>query len=173
MNRYAAALALVLLALTAGCKRGSPPPTPPAPSYQPLPPPPPDQPSRREPTARDLQDAVSVDFCDLVRAPLGYDGKVVRVSAEYKNGFDRSTLSLARCGVGAGHVWVWFWVKWDSPPAMRLVARFQAREFVRADVTFVGEMRAEPGRRYGNLNSCQSQLAVFAVERAELLTSRR
>lgn len=125
------------------------------------------------PPAKESQ-PLSVNFCDLVKSPKGFDGREVRVKAVYRYGEEWSELYSLRCV--SEKVWetgVWAAgtrASCQNPdvPAEEL-SRSGATPNGRAvGVVVVGTFHASE-RGYGHMKGFAYELEIKCVERAEVL----
>lgn len=129
----------------------------------------PDNKSSSEPPA--------VAFCDLVRDPARYDGKVVRTSAIVAVGFEVAIVYDPKCGETEKRAWYDFDMSSYNPEekgwkALRQLLFPESKEQKgryggRARATMIGRFDASDKNGYGHLNQYHFQFTIKRVERAE------
>ena len=101
----------------------------------------------------------TVAFCDLVNNPELYDGKVVRVRAFYRVGFEWSQMYCAECVDGETSTWVEF-----EDEMCR--GSKEPKDDRTSSVVFVGKFYGS-GRGYGHLNAYRFRFVVSCVEKSK------
>jgi len=129
-------------------------------------------------TANDVGDdtVATVKYCELVKHPERYHDKVVRVTAVYEQGFEKSSLSDEERGCGkvaAGQSEVWvthdqsFVIDGDSDEAK---INRSVSGFGKWLITAVGRFRqAEGPQRFGHLGCCKYEFALIQLKNSEKL----
>lgn len=109
-----------------------------------------------------------LDFCDVVRDPAKYDGKVVRVRGIYRYSFEVSELAGAGCLGKARRAWV---SQGDaSCPNSKSIGgeEFYGRL---VDIVAVGKF-SSTGGHFGHLGEYPFQLQITCVESATVMPER-
>ena len=112
----------------------------------------------KEPTATEIP---TVSFCDLVRNPKLYDGKVVRVSAFYRIGFEWSQMYCADCAERDESTWV----EYEDEGEMCRGSK-EPKDNRTSSVVFVGKFYGSGGR-YGHLKAYKFKFVVSCVEKSK------
>jgi len=135
-----------------------------------------------------------VRYCDLVANPDGYDGKQIRLRAEYDSGSEHSVFADDHC-VKSWDAQKLVWVEFDSALASNTKAPTMARfekarcrpetdrdgrimdnsQSWRVELTVVGLFRKskDPNFGFGHTNSYPFMITVSKVERVGTLTKLR
>ena len=142
---------------------------------------------------KQLEEILTVTYCDLVREPIFYDNKLVRVTANYLAAFEGSIMSDSSCD--GKDTWVEFDVKLKDATTRKIWKKFDrltdtSSEYKNGSinhpsrqvkVTWVGLFRGVKrtelfGKRtvplgYGHLNGFNFQFTVQKVEEVSKLAS--
>jgi hypothetical protein len=140
--------------------------------------------------ARTPSQIQTVRYCDLIAKPDGFDGKLIRLRAEYDSGWEHSVFADDQ------YVKTWdtkklVWVEFDSALASNteptILARFEKATWRpetdrdgritdksrswRAELTVVGVFRKsnDPSFGFGHTNAYPFMIAVSKVERVGTL----
>jgi hypothetical protein len=133
----------------------------------------------------------TVAYCDLLRNPDDYDGKKIRIRAEYNSGFEHSVFSDTAC-VKAWDTKRLVWVEFDEPvnanTKPKILKRFKDARFHEpindrgevdvekwqreqwlnwyVDLTVIGEFRKskDPDLGFGHTNAYPYTLLVSKIE---------
>jgi hypothetical protein len=126
-------------------------------------------------------DTPAVDFCDLVRSPSRYDGKVVRTEAIVAVGFEIAIVYDPKCGDHNKRAWYTFDESsyqpdekgWKSLRELLFPSSNQRSGHYngRAKATMVGRFDASDKNGYGHMNSCRFQFTIMRVERVQAVPS--
>ena len=126
-------------------------------------------------------DPPTVAFCDLVRDPARYDGKVVHTEAIVAVGFEVGIIYDPKCGDSEKRVWYDFDMStynenekgWKAlrqllfPKSEEQHGRYTGR----AKATMIGRFDASDKNGYGHLNQYHFKFTIKRVERAEAVPS--
>jgi len=114
----------------------------------------------------DRKDVPTVAYCDLLRNPDAYNGKQVRITADYRLGFEWSELYCLECWGMEGRTWADFdEVGSCTRNAVRRLTKAYEGTF---KLTVVGEFQSSGGR-YGHMGAYRYQFVVKCVEEAKRL----
>jgi hypothetical protein len=128
------------------------------------------------PFPQEVDEAPTVDFCDLLHNHNLYDGKMVRVSATYFGMFEGSGLYDLRCNDTEGSCSVRFDDYLDDDSYRELGKTLSDENNVswdsehgasRSNVTVVGRFHAAKGGGYGHLNGSSFEFAIAKIEQAK------
>jgi hypothetical protein len=105
-----------------------------------------------------VQSQASVSFCDLVRSPEKYDGKVVSIRATYRYGFEWQQLYCIDC-LDRGKAWLEIPPDLDntSDKALRRAPKGAGIVNLTVQGVFVS------GGRLGHMNGCPYKFVVHKV----------
>ena len=108
----------------------------------------------------------TISFCEILREPNLYQGKLVRVAATWKYGFEWSYLYHHECMSQGNKAWVEFVDEEEECPQTDKVSKRLKNGFdKKADVVAVGTLAAGGG--YGHLNGYRYQFTIKCLERAK------
>ena len=112
------------------------------------------------------ESAPTISYCELLREPNLYQGKLVRVAATWNYGFEWSYLYHRECMSRENKAWVEFVDEDEECPqtnkvSMRLKDGFDNK----ADVVAVGTLAGGGG--YGHMNGHQYQFTIKCLEKAK------
>lgn len=130
--------------------------------------------SRAEPIDVNLNDTPTVTYCELVKYPDRFHGKMIRVSAIYERGFEKSYLYAPDCANGHREMWVGhdksIVLKGESEEAKR---NRMVSGFGRWSVTMVGKfLRATPPERFGHIGCCPYKFDIVRIEKSDELPDK-
>jgi hypothetical protein len=110
----------------------------------------------------------TVSYCDLMRSPERYRGKVVRVSAIYRYGFEWSELYCLEC-VSEARTWVDLDESFVSSTKAKLRKKIgpHGAKGRTVGVTLVG--RFDVGGGYGHMGAYRFRLMVDRLEDAKVI----
>lgn len=122
-----------------------------------------------------LDDIPTVTYCELVRNPDRFHERVVRISAVYERGFEKSYLFDRECTNGQLQTWVShdksIVLKGESEEAKK---NRMITGFGRWSVTMVGKfLRATPPERFGHMGCCQYEFDIVRIEKSEKLPEQK
>src|SRR4051812_7831273 len=80
------------------------------------------QAQRSKPSASAAPEVLNVAYCELLRDPAAYNGKIVRVRATYRYGFEWSQFYCTDCSEGRTT-----WVDFDESYDLRTMPRVKRR----------------------------------------------
>ena len=111
--------------------------------------------------------SATVGYCDLMRSAEQYKGKLVRVSAVYRYGFEWSELYCLECE-NAARTWVDFDESFQSSTksSLRKKIGYHGPQGRTVMVTFVGKF--EYGT-YGHMGAYAYRLLINRLEKAEVI----
>ena len=109
-----------------------------------------------------------VTYCDLIRNPERYKGKLVRVSAVYRYGFERSELYCLECTT-EGKTWVDFGESFSTSTKNNVRKKLGDNGFKGRTVLVTMGGKFEAGGGYGHMGAYRFKLVVDRVERANVL----
>lgn len=114
-------------------------------------------------------EVLDVAYCDLLRNPTSYDGKVVRVRATYRYGFEWSEIYCTGCSV-KGSTWLDFDESYESRTKRGVKKKLEGDSFLGRTVNIVAVGKfIGSGGGYGHMNGYNYMLLVQSVERAEVI----
>jgi hypothetical protein len=99
-----------------------------------------------------------VPFCDVLRNPEKYKGKVVRVRATYRSGFEWSYLYCLDCR-DRGRVWLDF--SWDLDKASQKALKRAHKHDGLCNLTVEGTLAS--GGHYGHMGAYQYEFTANRV----------
>ena len=108
------------------------------------------------------KDIPTVAYCDLIRNPDTYSGKLVRISAVYRFGFEWQEFYCLDCFEMETRTWVKFDDE-ESSCTRRVSKRLTKAWAGTFSMTVVGEFQSSRGR-YGHENGYRYQFMVKCVE---------
>jgi hypothetical protein len=121
----------------------------------------------------------TVTYCELLQHPKRFHNKVVRVTAIFEQGFEKSSLSdEASCNKGeatAAYAQSDTWVSYDKlfvtdGDSDEARNNQNVSGFGRWWLTAVGRFRrAEGSQRFGHLRCCKYEFALIRIEKSEKL----
>ena len=115
------------------------------------------------------KDIPTVAYCDLIRNPDTYSGKLVRTSAVYRFGFEWQEFYCLDCFELERRTWVEF--DTDESSCAKRVSRRLTRAWAGTlSMTVVGEFQSSNGH-YCHENGYRYQFMVKCVEAQKLLTT--
>ncbi len=115
----------------------------------------------------ETNDIVNVAFCELMKNPEKYDGKVIRVKGIYRNFFELSELFCPECYDSLKRIWVESTEMTDKCIKSKETKRLEkARTLF---VVFVGKFQASESS-YGHSNGYRFQLDLKCVEKSKVLS---
>ena len=115
--------------------------------------------------ANDLADAQTITYCDLIKAPRAFDGKLVRVRALYETDFEKMALTAPACTTPLPMTWVDFERAWESRTSWRLrraMIAARSKWNLQTDVVLIGRFKA--GASFGHNGMYPFLLEVYKVE---------
>lgn len=114
-------------------------------------------------------EALNVAYCDLLRAPASYDGKLVRVRATYRYGFEWSEFYCTDCSE-KGRTWVDYDESYESCTKSKFRKKLEGNGEIgrTVNVVAVGKFYGSGGG-YGHMNAYRYKFLVHCVERAEVI----
>jgi hypothetical protein len=132
----------------------------------------------------DLSKVETVSYCELIKNPMKYDHKIVRLRAIYFNAFERSFLYDETCEAGKPptapeKVPAETWAEWDKSfvskgDSEEAVLNRELNGFGRKDVTITGkfnstnEQNGKDGPNlFGHMGSCRFQFQIMRLEKIE------
>lgn len=118
-------------------------------------------------TAQNREDA-TVSYCDLMRKPEQYSGKVVRVSAIYRYGFEWSELYCLEC-VSEARTWVDLTESFVSSTKASVRKKIGPHGFKGRTVRVVMVGRFDGGGGYGHMGAYRFRLLVDQLANAEVI----
>lgn len=115
----------------------------------------------------------AIDYCEIIKNPNLYSNKIVKISAEYSAGFERSMLGSQVCKDDYGQIWA-EWEKFqscgDAKTAKLLENRAKRIEYTALEGNFVGRFFVKQGRSgFGHMNARSYKLVISCVENAVLV----
>jgi hypothetical protein len=111
-----------------------------------------------------------VEYCELINNPSQYNGKKIRVEANYRYGFEWSELICEDCFELQKRTWVDFDKLDESCSSKKLLKKLKkdSPEGRTLAVVFAGTFENSK-KSYGHLNEYQFKLNVSCVEKAVVL----
>ena len=109
----------------------------------------------------------TVSYCDLVRNAERYNGKLIRVSAIYRYGFEWSELYCLECGNEA-KTWVDFDESFASSTKSGVRKKIGDHGFKGRTVRVIMVGRFDVGG-YGHMGAYRSRLLVSRLEKADVV----
>ena len=111
-------------------------------------------------------DVKTVPFCDLVRDPKLYDGKLVRVRAIFSSNFEKSVLSAPDCPAEA--TWLHVPDSYASCTKRKVQKKFEDAPWGQGrDIVIIG--RLESKGNYGHLGMYPYRFVATCVENIQPL----
>jgi hypothetical protein len=108
----------------------------------------------------------TISYCELLREPALYQGKLVRVAATWNYGFEWSYLYHRQCMSRVNKAWVEFVDEDEGCPQTNKVSKKLKDGFDnKADVIVVGTLSGGGG--YGHMNGYQYQFTIKCLEEAK------
>jgi hypothetical protein len=114
------------------------------------------------------RDAATVTYCDLIRNPERYKGKLVRVSAIYRYGYEWSELYCLEC-MNEGRTWVEFDETFVSSTKASIRKKIGENGFKGRTVRVVMVGRFDSGGAYGHMGAYRFGLLVDRLEKADVI----
>lgn len=114
------------------------------------------------------QAITSVSYCEILKAPQSYRGRLVRVSAVWKFGFETSSLYDQKCAE-LSKTWLEFADEKELCPETEKNRKVPIRGDKEANVTVTGKLYG-PGR-YGHLGDYQFRFVVNCLEKIKVTAS--
>ena len=112
------------------------------------------------------ESAPTISYCELLREPSLYQGKLVRVAATWHYGFEWSYLYHRECMSRGNKAWVEFVDEDESCPQTKKLSKRLKDDFDnKADVVAVGTLAV--GRGYGHMGAYQYQFTIKCLEKAK------
>jgi hypothetical protein len=110
----------------------------------------------------------TVSYCDLMRKPEEYSGKVVRVSAIYRYGFEWSELYCLEC-IGEARTWVDLDESFASSTKAKVRKKIGPHGAMGRTVRVIMIGRFNVGGGYGHMGAYRFRLLVDHLENAEVI----
>jgi hypothetical protein len=110
----------------------------------------------------------SPSYCALLKSPKRYAGKLVRLHASWRFGFETSLLYDKGCSQPF-HTWLGFADEKALCPKTKEMQSLLSRSDKEAEITAVGRLYG-PGR-YGHLGDYQFQFVVVCLEKVKVTAS--
>ncbi len=118
-------------------------------------------------TANDRESA-TVTYCDLIRNPERYKGKLVRVSAIYRYGYEWSELYCLEC-MNEGRTWVEFDESYVSSTKASIRKKIGGNGFKGRTVRVLMVGRFASGGAYGHMGAYRFRFLVSRLEKADVI----
>lgn len=128
-------------------------------------------------TSAQYQDIPTVNYCEIIKNPQNYNGKIVKIFAEQRSGFEFSGLGSQDCANDYGQIWA-EWEKYEScgdeKTARLLVNRYKGIENNYLEGIFVGKffVKEKGISGFGHMNAKPFQISISCVENATLLPKK-
>jgi hypothetical protein len=119
-------------------------------------------------TTTEAQTIETVSYCDLMRQPAQYNGKVIRVSAIYRYGFEWSTLYCPEC-IDETQTWIGFSETFISSTKRSLRKKIGENGFRGKTVKVKLVGRFDGGGGYGHMGVYKYRIIVDRLEEAEVI----
>lgn len=113
----------------------------------------------------DTKSIPTLSYCDLLKSHSRYSGKLVRLKASWRFGFERSFLSGKECSEQS-MAWLEFVDDKDACPQSKENRTLPGANDKEADVTVVGRLYG-PGK-YGHLGAYEYKFVVTCMEKIKV-----
>jgi hypothetical protein len=108
----------------------------------------------------------TISYCELIREPELYEGKLVRVSATWYYGFERSSLYHRECMDPENSAWLVFVEEAKGCKRTDKITKKLTNDSAnKADVVVLGTLSG--GGRYGHMFYYHRQFVVTCLEKAK------
>lgn len=118
-------------------------------------------------TEIDSEKIYDVEFCNLLKNPLEYTGKLIRVKATFQSFFEMQKMFCSDCPQKRG-TWVDFSNGWREKTKKIFQNRIDKNPIV--NVSFVGMFHT--GKTYGHQNGYDSEFLVTYVENVQVVSKK-
>ena len=116
--------------------------------------------------ASSMSDIATIAYCELIRNPEKYDGKVVRTNATYRFGFEWAEFYCLDCWDGEHRTWVDY--EDELCPKSKKIKGNDLRGRT-VNVQVVGKFYGAGRMGYGHMNAYQYKFVVSCVESAKTI----